>query len=230
MILGEWEVFHLVQNMFLLILWPVKITSHNSLVHLKKRVQSSHLHSPSNYQTAVSKETVEPKISCGDGERGDGEKEQPGANDWQSFRSTLQVFTPFVAKKFNRIMTGRPGCCSSSHQPSVLFWTCSSLLECFTRWWHGVSVRPRQERGCRGVPSPLAPGPGDWGCRLESAAPPTGPGSHPWDWIWWRSSSDTWMKECDKTARMNIFIAYNSLYKSMSPVAWIADLGLTATL
>lgn len=32
-------------------------------------------------------------------ERGDGEKEEPGANDWQSFRSTLQVFAPFVAKK-----------------------------------------------------------------------------------------------------------------------------------
>lgn len=37
-------------------------------------------------------------------ERGDGEKEEPGANDWQSFRSTLQVFAPFVAKK--KIVTG----------------------------------------------------------------------------------------------------------------------------
>lgn len=73
---------------------PLNIrTCKNNVCHhprsSEEKSEISHLHSPSNYQTAVSKETVEPKISRGVGERGDIEKEQPGANDWQSFRSTL---------------------------------------------------------------------------------------------------------------------------------------------
>lgn len=42
--------------------------------HLSESVRSSHLHSPSNYQTAVSKETVEPKISRDDREREETER------------------------------------------------------------------------------------------------------------------------------------------------------------
>lgn len=49
------------------------------------------------------------KYRGGDRERGDREKEQPGANDWQSFPSTLQVSTPFVAKKLTGSRLAGPG-------------------------------------------------------------------------------------------------------------------------
>lgn len=65
------------------------------------RVSFSYLHGPSNYQTAVSKETtvLRQKNQAGEREREGGgrEKEQPGANDWQRFFFTLEVFTPFVS-------------------------------------------------------------------------------------------------------------------------------------